>query len=316
MTQCDQLRRFLDGEMGPMGRWRMRWHLRHCAACTEQKAAEAAIGEFLTDSAYDTAADAAAAARVTAAWLDTVPERSFPARRAARVSGARGWMSLSLAGGVAALILIGVLVTRPTSALAHVKEAMAKIRRFHIRMDVLPTGTHYEAWGSRDLGARIEERMDGRLTMIVIDDNRKIHRYAPNAKVMQDSPSRLKAALKDAAGFQATRLLHRASHGRLLEGEEWGEAKVSKASQVTVDGVLNWRIAIDIENGPFTRMIAWAPVKTDRLETADLFLGGELSDDQPFARVSFDYPDRLDPKLFVVPKNKRAQWSWTDEALP
>src|SRR3569833_2913099 len=116
MKQCDQLRPYLDGELGRMGQWRMQHHLRRCPACTAQTEAEQSLRPWLTDPAGDFENEAEAASRVTQVWLDVLPEMHARPRRRSR--GRRGWLTFSAAVGLAAAVFLVGVVTAPRRAVA------------------------------------------------------------------------------------------------------------------------------------------------------------------------------------------------------
>src|SRR5687768_18366351 len=113
MSQCDQLRPYLDGEMKLPARWRMQRHLRECPACKGLQAADGRLGELLrVESVGDTPADAAAIERLTRQWTDTLTEerpasvrRRFPLRRL---------LPASAAGALAVGVLVVGAVTAPS----------------------------------------------------------------------------------------------------------------------------------------------------------------------------------------------------------
>ncbi|HEU4754041.1 MAG TPA: hypothetical protein VFU47_13105, partial [Armatimonadota bacterium] len=279
--------------------WRMQRHLRRCPACSEQKAAEESLRPLLElEHASDRPEEAAAFERVTRAWLESLPGAPAP-RPARQPAMARRWMTVSAAGLTALALFILSAVTAPPRALAQVADAMKRVNRFHIRMEIPDTGLRYEAWGQRGLGTRVEERENGRLTLVVLDDGQKLRSYSPDEQLVLEGKTRLKRIFREAASFNATKMLRQAAKGRLFEGQEWlGEATAREVARVRRDGREQRRLQIDLKDGFFDRMVIYAGADDDRLAQANLYMGRKTPDTQPFARVFFEYPDRLDGKLF------------------
>ena len=71
-------------------------------------------------------------------------------------------------------------------------------------------------------------------------------------------------------------------------------------------------------NGFFERMIVYAERESDRLVQANLYTDSRSPDEEPFARVFFDYPNRVDPKLFRYepPKGTAVRPGDSDLTLP
>lgn len=278
----------------------MQQHLRRCPDCTAQIDAEAALAAHLSGAGADTEEDLAAISRIQRQWLASVPETASEAVRQARHAGRR-WVTASAVIGFSVLLFAVSVVTGPSRAIAQVQDAMAKVQSFHLRMEVPGYDVRYEAWGERGKATRVEEREDGRLTMVVLDDGKTLRRYFPEEKVVRESVTRLNTVFRDAAGFQASRMLSKAARGRLFDGHEWvGEAEAREMEQVRQDGVVQRRINVDLKNGYFARMVVYADVSTDRLAQAELYLDRDATDEEPFARVHFDYPAKLDAKLFEL----------------
>jgi len=253
----------------------------------------------LTDAGADTAEDAAAIARIERQWLASVPQGAPAAVRLPARTGSRRWVTASAAVGFSAVLFAVSVITGPSRAIAQVQDAMAKVQNFHLRMEVPGYNARYEAWGQRGKATRVEERQGDRVTMVMLDDGVTFRRFDPGEQEVRESVTRLNAVFRDAAGFQASRMLSKAARGRLFDGHEWvGEAEAREAAQVRRDGVVQRRIVVDLKDGYFARMLVYADVSTDRLAQADLFLEREASAEEPFARVYFDYPAKLDPKLF------------------
>ncbi|MCC2672299.1 MAG: hypothetical protein K0Q72_4771 [Armatimonadetes bacterium] len=278
----------------------MQQHLRHCPACSAQTDAEATLRPLLCDPAADRTEEAAAIARVQARWLESIP---VPA--ASRVElvrprpRGRGWWTASAVAGMAAVVVVVAVLTGPSRAVAQVQNAMSKVQCFHLRMEVEGIDIRYEAWGERNKATRVEEHDGDHVTLVVLDDGQKLRRYSPDEKVVRESATRLSSVFRDAAGFQASRMLSKAARGRLFDGQDWlGEAEAKEVAQVRRDGIIQRKINIDLKGGYFARMVIYAPVSSDRLIQANLYLDRDTPLEAPFARVFFDYPQRLDPKLF------------------
>ena len=310
MSLCNQLRPYLDGETTPLEHWRMRRHLRHCPACSTRKAAEEALGPFLDAGlAYDAPEEAEALARVERRWRETLaapraaaaeavapPEGSRAARLRWRFASPR-WLTASAALVVATALFVGA-VTAPSRALAGVAGAMARVQRFHVRMELPGLPIRYEAWGERNLGARVEEWEGGRRTSIILDDGKRLQRYMLDEALVRESDTRLQKLFRQAANFSATRILRRAARGKLFEGEEWlGRATAREVAKIRRHGIFQRRIQIDLEDGMFERMILYAELETDRLTQANLYTDSNRADEEPFARVFFEYPAQLAPNL-------------------
>jgi len=255
----------------------------------------------LTDPRADTAEEAAAIARVQRAWLAGVPEAPVRAATIRRPAFARRWMTASAAVGFSFALLAVAVITGPSRAIAQVQNAMSKVQCFHIRMDVVGYDVRYEAWGERGKATRVEEHEDGKISMVVLDDGKTLRRYSPEEKLIRESATRLKSVFKDAAGFQASKMLSKAARGRLFDGQDWlGEAEAKEVAQIRRDGAVLRRIQVDLKNCYFARMVVYASTATDRLQQANLYLDRQTPEDEPFARVYFDYPDHLNPKLFEL----------------
>ena len=305
MSLCDQLRPYRDGEMGPLARWRMERHLRRCPRCTARTEAEEQLTSLLAaDFEADTPAEREALARVESAWRASIPAPDAAPAAAVR-SGAtaltlrRRWLTASAAVAVAAAGVAVTVLTGPRRALAGVADAMNRVRRFHIRMEVPQHATRFEAWGEKGVATRVEQWEGGRRTLVLVDDGRTLRRYYPEERVLHESKTRLRNAFRQAAGFNASGMLRQAAKGRLFADQEWlGRATAREVARVRRNGVPQRRIQVDLEGGFFERMIIYADLQTDRLTQANLYTDSRSPDESPFARVHFDYPERLDPGLF------------------
>jgi hypothetical protein len=322
MSLCSQLREYLDGEMGPLGRWRMQRHLRACPACSEQKAAEESLLPFLTSALAESGPEEAAAAeRVTRRWAETFAAAP-PVYREAPVQRARPGRRLMAAGaalGMAVALFVGTTLYLPRKALAEVRDAMAKVDTFHIRMQIPASDTRYEGWGQRKVGARVEEWEGNRRTMILIDDGKRLRRYYPQEKVVRESDSRLRTIFRQAAGFNASKMLSQAVRGKLFEGQEWlGEATAREVARIRRNGSYQRRVQVDLKDGFFDRMVIYADIATDRLTQANLYSGRDTPDDEPMARVFFDYPQTLPSTLFrlAAPPGAKVRYEESDLQLP
>jgi hypothetical protein len=276
----------------------MQRHLRACPACSEQKAAEEALRPLLqAEHRADTPAEADAVGRVTDRWLELLPETAPRPVRRPVVS--RRWMTASAAGLAAVGLFVLSSITAAPRALAQVADAMKRVNRFHIRMEIPNTEIRYEAWGERGVGTRVEEWEGSERTMTVVDDGQRLQQYSPSEQVVREGQTRLKRIFREAASFSATKMLRQAARGRLFEGQDWlGEPTAREVARVERNGREQRRIQIDLKDGFFDRMILYAGVADDRLTQANLYMGRKTPETQPFARVFFDYPDRVDPRLF------------------
>ena len=295
----------------------MQRHLRHCPACSAQTDAETTLRPLLVGAAADSAAEAAAITRVQARWLESIPAPAVSRVELVRPRAARRgfWTASAMVGAAVAAIAV-VVITGPSRAVAQVENAMSKVQRFHVRMELEGLDIRYEAWGERDKGTRVEERQENRLTMVLLDDGQYLRQHSPGEQVIRETGTRLNGVFREAAGFQAGRMLSRAARGRLFDGHEWlGEAKAKEVAQVRRDGILQRKINVDLEGGYFARMIVYAPITTDRLVQANLYLDKDTPQEEPFARVYFDYPQRLDPKLFELKVSGKVTVRHTDEDL-
>lgn len=278
----------------------MQRHLRRCPVCTARIDAEVTVADLLSGAGADTEEDLAAIARIQRQWLAAVPVKAAAPVRAPR-RAQRKWMTASAVAGFSMLLFAVSVITGPNRAIAQVQDAMAKVQNFHLRMEAPGYDVRYEAWGERGKATRVEEREGGRVTMVVVDDGTTLRRYFPEERLVRESGTRLNSVFRDAAGFQASRMLSKAARGRLFDGHEWvGEAEARETAQVRQDGVVRRRINVDLKNGYFARMVVYADVSTDRLAQAELYLDRDATDEEPFARVYFDYPAKLDAKLFEL----------------
>lgn len=282
----------------------MRRHLRECRACSEQKAAEEELGALLAaDAREDTPEEAAAIRRLTARWTETLAE----ARPAARRLPMRRLVSASALGAFGIALFTLSAVTAPSRAIGAVSDAMKRVNQFHVRMEIPAMPIRYEAWGVRDRAARVEEWEGNRLTLIVIDDGKRLRSYDPDARRLLVSDTRLKTLMRETMGFSATRMLRRAAQGDLFSGQEWlGEAQAREVAQIRRHGLPQRRIEVDLKGGFFERMVVYADLKTDRLTQANLYMDAKSPDEQPSARVFFDYPEKVNPMLFRIPAAKGA----------
>jgi len=220
-------------------------------------------------------------------------------------------MTASATVALAVGLYVVASVTAPPRALAQVADAMKRVNRFHIRMEVPGIDTRYVAWGERGVGTRVEEWEGSEQTMIVLDDGAKLRQYSPSEQVVREGQTRLKRIFREAASFNATKMLRQAAKGRLFDGQEWlGEANAREVARVRRNGVPQRRIQVDLKDGFFDRMIIYAHLDDDRLTQANLYMGRNTPDTQPFARVFFEYPERLDPKLFrlVTPRGTKVRY--------
>jgi hypothetical protein len=225
-------------------------------------------------------------------------------------------MTASAAIGVAVLLFAFSAVTGPKRALASVAQAMAKVQNFHVRLDLRGGALRYEAWGRKGVGTRIEERMGDTLTTLIVDDGKTLRRYEPGQKLLRQGPTRLRTVFKQAAQFSATRMLTQAAKGRLFAGHEWlGEATAREVSRVRRNGVPQRRIHVDLKDGFFERMVIYADLETDRLTQANLYTDSESADEDPFARVFFEYPEKVDPSLFRLKAPKGARIAYQESGL-
>lgn len=295
----------------------MQRHLQHCPACTAQNDAESALYTALTDANADTAEEAAAIARLQRVWSSGAAQAAVTV--APRRPATRRWVTASAAVGFSLALFALAVITGPSRAIAQVQDAMSKVQCFHLRMEVPGYDVRYEAWGERGKATRVEEREDGEVTMVVLDDGQTLRRYSPQEKIVRESVTRLKTVFKDAAGFQASKMLSKAARGRLFDGQDWlGEAEAKEVAQVRRDGAVQRRIQVDLKNGYFARMVIYASTATDRLTQASLYLDRQTPENEPFARVYFDYPQHLNPKLFEwkVPEKLPVRKTEEDLQLP
>jgi hypothetical protein len=293
----------------------MQRHLRRCPACTEQKAAEEKLGGLLAaELAEDSPEDRAAIARLTERWRDSLTE---PRPVAARVRRSRrGLISVTAVGAAALAVFVAGAVTAPTRAIGAVSSAMAKVKRFHVRMELPNLPVRYEAWGERDRAARVEEWQGDTLTLVMVDDGKRLRSYDPQEQQVSWGKTRFKRVMRQAMGFSATKMLRRAAQGELFEGQEWvGEAQAREVAQIRRNGLTQRRIQIALKDGFFARMVVYAEMPTDRLTQANLYLDGATPDEQPDARVFFDYPDTLDPVLFKLKPKKGATVRYNDDVF-
>jgi len=266
-----------------------------------QSDVEDTLYSALTDPRADTAEEAAAISRIERVWLAGVPETPARAREARRPVFARRWMTASAAVGFSFALFAVAVITGPSRAIAQVQNAMSKVQCFHLRMEVDGYDLRYEAWGERGKATRVEEREAGKVSMVVLDDGKTLRRYSPEEQLVRESATRLKSVFKDAAGFQASKMLSKAARGRLFDGQDWlGEAEAKEVAQIRRDGAVLRRIQVDLKNGYFARMVVYASTATDRLLQANLYLDRDTPEEQPFARVYFDYPNHLNRQLFEL----------------
>jgi hypothetical protein len=287
----------------------MQRHLRGCPACREQQAAEERLGTLLhAESEADSPADAAAIERLTRQWAGTLSEpRPAPVRR--RFPFAR-LLPASAVGALAVGVLVVGAVTAPSRAVGAVSDAMKKVRQFHVRMELPGMPVRYEAWGRRDRAARVEEWEGKTLTLVVLDDGKRLRSYDPQEQRVSWSGTQLKGLMRQTLGFSATKMLRKAAQGELFQGQasEWlGEAKAREVAQIRRHGTPQRRIQVDLENGFFERMVIYADVKTDRLTQANLYLDRTSPDEAPTARVYFDYPEHIDASRFELRAPKGTQ---------
>jgi hypothetical protein len=295
----------------------MERHLRRCPTCATQKAAEESLTHLLrAELAADSPQEAEAVARVTCAWQEALPAPdAFAGVRAPRwrVNAPR-WVPASAALALGAALFV-FTVTAPTRALAKIAGAMDKADRFHLRMQVPSFNAAYEAWGERSVGARVEERQGGKLTMIVLDDGQTLRRFYPEEKQMRQSGSKLGSIYKHAAGLSASRLLRLAAKGDLLRGQDWlGHPTAREVAPIARNGREERRIQVDLQGGFFERMVVYADPATDRVVEANLYTDSRDPDTDPFASLLFDYPERVDPSIFQLhpPKDTKVRFREAD----
>lgn len=208
-------------------------------------------------------------------------------------------MTASVAVGAFAVLIVAGMVTAPTRALAAVAGAMSRVPRFHVRMELPGLTTRYEAWGDKSLGTRVEEWTDGRRTVVVLDDGRKLRRYYPDEHVLRESGTKLDTVFHQAANFNASRMLSEAARGKLFQGQDWlGDARAREVAEVVRDGIRLRKIQVDLKDGFFERMIVYADLGSDLLTQAHLYTDSRTPESNPFAVVRFDYPERVDRALF------------------
>ncbi len=225
--------------------------------------------------------------------------------------------SVALAG--AAFLLAAGLLTAPTRALAAVADAMAKVPRFHVRMEIPGLPTRYEAWGERGVATRVEEWEGDQRTVVVLDDGHKLRRYYPEEQMLRESGTKLETVFRHAANFNASRMLSEAARGRLFEGQEWlGEARAREVAEVHREGRRLRKIRVDLKDGFFEKMIVYADARTDLLARAHLYTDSRLPEEAPFAVVRFDYPENIDRNLFRLktPRGTRVRQTEADLMLP
>lgn len=279
----------------------MQRHLRHCPACSERKAADDNLDLLLhADAGQDAPEEAAAIARLTQRWSDTLTESRPVAAVRPRVISRR-WLSASALGAAGIGIFTFLAVTAPSRAIGAVSDAMKRVQRFHMRMEIEGMPQRYEAWGERDRAARVEEWEGKKLTLIVLDNGKTLRSYDPDAHELMVSGTRLKSVMRQTLGFSATKMLRKAAQGQLFSEQEWlGEAQAREVAQIRRNGIGQRRIEVDLKNGFFERMVVYADLKTDRLTQANLYMDRNKPDDQPAARVWFDYPEIINPMLFKL----------------
>src|SRR5262249_55696872 len=110
-----------------------------------------------------------------------------------------------------------------------------------------------------------------------------------------------------------------ASEGRLFEGHTLlGDPTPREVTRVRKEGRELSRIRVDLENGMFKRMIVYANLDTDRIVQADLYTHDDRPDTEPWARIRFDYPERVPPSLFRFdpPKGTPVRGGDEDLTLP
>lgn len=279
----------------------MQRHLRRCPGCSARATADRKLDAALRE-AGDSPEEAAAVARITGQWLESIPAETqaapapaSPARRRVR------WMPATAAVAIAAgMVAIGIF-TEPARAMRTVTDAMKRVKRFHVRMELPLYGVRYEAWGQKRQGVRVEEWVGDRRTMVVVDDGETLSRYYPDEEVIRRSGTRLKSVYRYTAGFNASRLLRQAAQGELLDGHEWiGKPTARRVVREQRGDAALRRIDLDLKDGFFERMIILADEKDGVLVQANLYTDSGSDDQAPFARVFFDYPEKLKPSLFKL----------------
>lgn len=279
----------------------MQRHLHQCPACSERRAADEALGRLLlTESAADTPEQTEAIRRLTRQWEAALTEpRPAPRRRLP----VRRLLSASALGAVGIGLFALSAITAPSRAIGAVSDAMQKVHHFHVRMELPGLPVRYEAWGERNRAARVEEWEGKTLTLVVLDDGKRLRSYDPQQKQVREARTRLKGLMRQTLGFSATKVLRKAAQGELFQGEGkelLGEAKAREVAQIRRNGIPQRRIQIDLEEGFFARMVVYAELKTDRLTQANLYLDHRSPDDQPSARVFFDYPQQISAERFQL----------------
>jgi len=285
----------------------MQRHAERCPVCSARRDADAELDSLLAaDFAADQPEEAAALGRVSEVWRRTLADATdvaAPVRRTRRSQwgSPRRWMSASAALAGAVGIFVVVTLTRPTLALAKVESAMANVQVFHLRMEVPGMPARYEGWGEKGVGARLEEWEGDRMTGVYIDDGASLRFYDPVRKEIRQSGTRLKDLYRQAAGFNATRLLRQAARGTLFKGNELlGKATAREVARVKRNGIPQRRIQVELSGGLFERMIVYAELEPGRLTQANLYMDANSGDDAPSARVFFDYPGTVKPGLFQL----------------
>ena len=286
----------------------MALHVRSCRACSAQKAAEESFRPCLTAQAArseQTPEEAAAVERVTQRWLEAFAQPLEPAThgpvsyRRARWSPGRRLVTATAVLGAALALFAGSALYAPRKAMAEVADAMKRVQRFHLRMELPGIETHFEAWGERRVGARAEEWEGSRLRTVILDDGKKLRGFYLEERVVREGKTHLKEFFREAAGFNASKMLSQAATGKLFEKAEWlGEPTAREVARVQRNGIPQRRIEVDLKGGFFERMVIYADRQTDRLTQANLYTDRRNPDEEPFARVYFEYPEQIDPMLF------------------
>ncbi len=231
----------------------------------------------------------------------------------------RPFLTASALAGVFVLGFGLWAMTAASRALGDVAGAMRKVKAFHIRMELPGLDTRYEAWGQRRVGVRVDGWEGGERSLVLLDDGKTLKRWDFDAGVLRQSPTRIRSLYRKAANFNASRMLRQAAQGELFEGEEWlGEARAREVAKVKRAGAWMRRIQIDLKDGFFERMVVYAHADDYRLAQANLYTDARRPDEEPFARVFFDYPEQIPQERFELhlPKQLPVVTQERDSFLP
>ncbi len=296
----------------------MALHVRSCPACSTQKSAEETLQAYLAPG-FPAPEDAAACERVTERWRGILTQPVGPATRGETLPpsgakdarrGTRGiWgparrrlVAATVVLGTVLCLLAGSALYAPQKAMAEVADAMRRVQRFHLRMEVPGTEVHYEAWGERSVGARAEEWDGKRLSTVILDDGRLLRGFYLEEHVVRQGKTRLGEFFREAAGFNASKMLSQAASGKLFEKAEWlGEPTAREVARVERGASAQRRIEVDLKGGFFERMVIYADLASDRLLEANLYTDRRSPESAAFARITFDYPEQIDRSRFTMP---------------